>query len=201
VITISAREAEAIRDDLTHKAGHNGPTDDLIRNYARRALDKKRALQEKTDEASVASGEYRSVLKAAKKVGINQGQLARVVADLDRDPEDVKKEEQDYLRIAQLMSMPVTQMDLFPEDAPSPQTSEADDERQVLWSARSAGYKSGLSGHDIDASSPHTTGTEEWVKFREGWHGGQAHLAKGLTRATTRGRKAGGGNPEDRDGA
>lgn len=179
----------------------NGPTDALIRDYARRALDKKRALNEKVYEAASFRGEYRSVLKSAKKVGINQDMLARVIADLERDHDDVKRDLQDYIRIAALMRMPTTQMDLFPGGDVTVDVPTEDDEKHSLWVAHGEGYIAGANGHEIDKSCKYLQGQETWISFRSGWHEGQTFLAKGFSQPKATGTRSRSGNPEDRPAA
>lgn len=178
-------------------SGHNGPTDEQIRQFARSLLDEKQTLGEVMESASASRGRSRAIYKRAKSAGISKDVLKRVVDDLGRDPDELLAEEREYLRIASLMRMPLRQTDLFPEQAAQSEMTGEEKSAHDLWVARNEGYTAGRAGHDINNSCRYVQGEETWTKFREGWHDGQAHLAKGLTSPKTRGRR-GAVNPEDR---
>jgi|GEM_PF-5195831 len=161
--------------------GHNTqPTDEQVRDYGRRLADAKRDLREVMDEAASKRGTISSIKKAAKKAGVDMKALVRVVDEMVRDHDEVVAEERAYIRMRAVLNIPVYQDDLFPQDAPLPVLSDDEAAKQALHQAGAAGYMAGLNAHDINAANPHPQGTEEWVKWREQWHAGQAHLAKGL---------------------
>lgn len=160
--------------------GHNGPSDELTRDYARRLDVAKRDLREIMDEAAAKRGVITGIKKAAAKAGVDVRALERVVAEAVMDQDEILAAERAYIRMRAVLNMPILQDDLFPAAAAAPTMSPEEAERQALHQAGQAGYMAGINGHDIDKSNPHTTGTEPWVKFREQWHAGQAHLAKGL---------------------
>lgn len=153
------------------------PTDELIRDYGRRLADANRDLREVMEEAASKRGIIGGIKKAAKRSGVPLNALVRVVAEMLEDQETVVAAEREWVRVRAIMAMPVAQGDLFPADAPE----IAPDPTQVVFLAGQAGYISGSNGHDIDQSNPHRTGTDEWIKFREQWHAGQACLARGFS--------------------
>jgi len=170
------------RADTAPGPGHNGPTDELVRDYARRLDLAKRELREVMDEAAAKRGVITGIKKAAKKSWVDVVALARVVDEAVEDQDEVIARERAYIRMRAVLAMPIVQDDLFPKDAPAPVLSAEEAEKQALHQAGSAGYMAGINGHDIDKSNPYDTGTEPWVKFREQWHAGQAHIVKGMNR-------------------
>jgi len=160
-------------------AGLSGtpPTDELIRDYGRRLADASRDLREVMQEAASKRGVIGGIKKAAKRSGVPLNALVRVVAEMLEDQETVVAAEREWVRVRAIMAMPIAQGVLFPEDAPD----VAPDPTQVVFLAGQAGYIAGSNGHDIDKSNPHQTGTDQWIKFREQWHAGQANLAKGFS--------------------
>ena len=157
-------------------AGNSGtpPTDELIRDYGRRLANANRNLREVMEEAASKRGVIGGIKKAAKRSGVPLNALVRVVAEMLEDQETVVAAEREWVRVRAIMAMPVSQGDLFPADA----LEIGRDPTQVVFLAGQAGYISGSNGNDIDQSNPHRTGTDEWIKFREQWHAGQASLAR-----------------------
>lgn len=161
--------------------GHNGPSDELTRDYARRLDVAKRDLREIMDEAAAKRGVITGIKKAAAKAGVDVRALERVVAEAVMDQDEILAAERAYIRMRAVLNMPILQDDLFPAAAAAPTMSPEEAERQALHQAGQAGYMAGINGHDIDKANPHTAGEELWVKWREQWHAGQAHIAKGLS--------------------
>lgn len=179
-------EAAATTDtDGAPGAGHNetGPADALLLQYKREivAIDEK--IEEVTDERKSLVAEVRGKYKAAKKAGIHIDALRRAIADSKRAPEEVKVEEQSYLRMANLFRMPLTQSDLFPADGmPGLDPSSPEGRKQAVFDAGVEGLRAGKAGYLISDNPYHQTDdSEEHQAWVSNWHAGQAHLARGLT--------------------
>ncbi|MDR3533999.1 MAG: hypothetical protein P4L90_25965 [Rhodopila sp.] len=192
------KAADAVaQDDVSDEAPKsNGPTDREIRAAGRDLADLKRSLREKMEEAASIRGTISQRKKAWKKAGFPVVAIDRVVADMLQDDDELLAEEREYIRIRAVMNVAWSQDDLFPETVLTSAEEAAEDEEQALHMAGQNGYAAGLNGHDIDKSCPYAPGTDRHVKFREQWHHGQAHLAKGLGRQERRGRRAAGGESE-----
>jgi ribosome modulation factor len=190
--------------DETPSAGHNGPSVELIRDFARQIIAKDNEIDEVNDARKSLVGQRRAMLKAAKKAGIQQDVLVRVIADRRRELSDVIDEERTYVRYAALLNMPLHQQDLFPpSEEPIRFTDDSEEaQKQRIFDADDGGYRAGLNGRSIDDNPHHQAeASDEFTSWRAGWHRGQAHLAKGLTKPKSQGRRATSGNPEDRPAA
>lgn len=145
-----------------------------------------------------AQGEYRAVLKRAKKAGIDTKALiaVRAIATSD-DPAAEEAHLNTLLRYARYLDLPLgTQLGLFDDAAPS----AAARTEQAEWDAEDYGYRAGRGGQNRD-DNPHAAGTAAHVRWDEGWHKGQASIAQDMAdgkppRAKARRGRA--GNPEDR---
>lgn len=185
-------------------AGHNGPSDDLIRDFARQIITRDTEIAEVQDELKSKVGGRRALLKAAKKAGIDRDVLLRIIAERQREDAEVIDEERTYIRYRAILNMPIHQLDLFPAED-TPVAFDADSEagqKQRLFDADDAGYRAGLGGRMIEDNPHHQAeASDEFTGWRAGYHRGQAHLARGLTQPKSRGRRAAGNNPEDRPAA
>lgn len=173
--------------------GHNGPTDDQIRKSTIEIINRKRAMAEKAEELAALRGSMSTYKKALKKSGYPIAAMFKVAEDSVQDQDALLADEKEYIRIRAVMNMPWKQEDLFPETVQQSAADAEADEELALHRAYSDGYGAGRNAHDIDKSCPFDTGSEKWVKFREGWHAGQARNAEGLSRPERRGRRAAGG--------
>lgn len=196
----SPRKAGAVQA-ADEKKVDAGPSDALIRDFTWRAIRKKREHGEAHDVARGILGEYRTIVKSAKKAGIDTKAMLRVIEDREREHEDVVREERNYLRIANLFKMPMTQGNLF--DAPKKANGKGNghaeaDEKQSLDDADDNGYRAGIAAREIDECPFHQVEQNElWERWTSAWHRGQAHNASGLRQASQAGKR-GTGNPEDR---
>ena len=149
-----------------------------------------------------AQGDYRAALKAAKREGVNTGQLIAAMGAKKRELEDVQSDLKQYIRYLGLLNMPVVQLELFhaagpdgaapgsgnEEDADNDDAEAATDSRteHAIWQAGEDGHKMGARGEPADAN-PHDDGMlrDAW---REGWAKGQATLSprNGVKRASAR---------------
>ena len=185
---------------MAESIGHNGPDDALILEYARGIIALDERIEEVTDERKSLVGEVRSRYKSAKKAGIHIGALQPANDNTRRDPEDVKVEEQNYIRIANLFQMPMSQGDLFPADAVPPMDPNSPEgQRQAIFDAGLQGLRAGKAGWKIeDCPFDPDQDTDEHKAWISNWHAGQAHLARGLTPPKAAGRRSNKENPEDR---
>lgn len=152
-----------------------------------------RAVSGFKETLETANAEYRASLKAAKKEGVNTGELIKAMAAKKRELEDVGRDLKQYVRYLGLMNMPVRQLDLFGADQADPSASDASDEddidaetEQRIWEANGAGQTAGSDGKPMTAN-PHEAGMlrEAW---QQGWMKSQAALApkNGVKKASTR---------------
>lgn len=156
--------------------GHNGPDDGIILKFAQQAIVARTKFEEAHEVSKAEQGAYRSILKAAKKSGINQDVLVRAMDARRRDEADVVAEERTYIRYCALLNMPMRQADLF-GDMPQPTVE------QQVFDAADAGYQAGKTGQLIDDNPWDQAGESEmFTEWRSGWHRGQAVLARGMGR-------------------
>lgn len=176
-------------------------TDAIIRDFTWRAIKKKQEHDLAIEAAKTVMGEYRSILKSAKKAGLDTKAMSRVILERVREKEDVLRDEQNFIRYATLFDMPMTQTDLFADgyaETKSDVVTE-EDQRQAALDADDAGYRAGLGGFK-KSDNPHhqTEASELWAAWGAAWHRGQGQLAKGLSPQTATGVRRPTGNPEDR---
>jgi hypothetical protein len=158
-------------------------TDETYQHHIRACSDALEAMKE-------AQAEYKGRLKAAKSDGCNSKMLAVSLKDRSRDPDRLRGDMRDRIRILALLNIPVVQAELFT----SVEVSEDAAATHNAWEADGAGYKVGLRGGDRD-ENPHTVGTELYGAWDTGYRRGQAKIAKEMAAPPKkRGRKAAGGN-------
>lgn len=175
-------------------------TDAVIRDFTWRAIRKKQEHDLALEAAKTVMGEYRSILKSAKKAGLDTKAMTRVILERVREKDDVLRDEQNFIRYATLFDMPMTQADLFDGTYASVvnEVATEEDERQAALDADDAGYRAGLGGFK-KSDNPHhqTEASELWAAWSSSWHRGQNQLAKGLSPQTATGARRPSGNPED----
>lgn len=182
------------------EAGHNGPSDALILDYARYIIRKDNEIEEVRDALKSLIGQRRSQVKAARKSGVPTDALLRAIAQRHKDQDEIIRDEREWVRMCALLGMPVEQIELFPDLISSVIDSE-ERAKQLAFAAEELGYVAGRNGHLIDNNPFHQSDeSEQFAAYVNGWHRGQAHLAKGLSQPSTRGRR-GSGNAEDRPAA
>jgi hypothetical protein len=130
------------------------------------------AAKEALDEAN---GEYRAKLKAAKADGCNQKSLIAALTSRKRDVEAVRLDLRDYVRYLGLLSMAMTQQDLFGND----DRNAPPDAELSAWQAGQDGATAGKMGRARD-DHPYEAGSEHQAAWDKGWLRGQKSIAKGL---------------------
>lgn len=145
-------------------------TPETFLDFYRRAGVAKRALES-------AQAEYRNVLKAAKKAGIDTKAMvaARALATSD-EPDADRAHMQTLLRYTAYLGLPLgTQLALF--DAPDlPEPARAE---QADWDAEDLGYRAGRGGADR-GDNPYDAGSSAHVQWDGGWSKGQASIAQDM---------------------
>ncbi len=158
------------KDEVITSAGSN-VTDDTRKEYYSKAKMALREFEKAHEIAKSAKSAYTNVLKSAKKAGLSTKAIARVLAERMADPDELVREEQEYIRIMALSGvMPTFQASLF-GDAPDPELVE----EGTIDAAFDAGNSCGLAGRNRQ-ENPHFQGTEKWEVWDRGWIAGQEVL-------------------------
>lgn len=169
--------------DADSPPGANQPSDTDVVKVARLIIKKDTEIAEAREAMNSLIGERRGFVKAAKKQGINQTMLLRVIEERKLEVEDVARDNRDYLRYTMLLNKPLgTQFDLWaaePGEIPGLEGEEAQTQR--VFDAEEAGYHAGRNGHKRDTNPYHQTDASElFTAFNGGWIRGQATIAKAM---------------------
>ncbi len=156
-------------EKIDAKPAGSNVTPEIFLTHYQQCRSLKRALEE-------ANGLYRAGLKAAKNVGINQGQLVAVLKAERDDPDQRALNNRDFMRYALWANVPMgTQFAMFSDDqAPKPTEKAASE--LTIFRAKQDGIDAGRAGHNR-AANPHAEGSPTHVAFDEGWLHGQAVIA------------------------
>jgi len=179
----TAKKADTVKTDTTKsdapkeakepkppKSAKNGPrvsNDDQDRALFLQALPKIGALKA---ALNTANANLRNAYKQAKADGFSKGDFDEAFKMQGAEGEKVKKAAiSRSLRIARWLGMDLgAQLDMFEQDERVPAADRAFEE----------GKSQAMQG--ISAKCDYAPETEQHRKFMEGWHAGQAILAKGF---------------------
>jgi hypothetical protein len=153
-------------------------TDETKLSFFRRALKTKQEHERAHELATAALGEHRAVLKAAKKAGVDQAAISRVLRERMLDPEEVLKSEQEYLRMKAISGAPLRlQDDLL--GGPTLDLSSADKEKIEEEKAYDDGVFAGGAGHNrsTNKNAPGSSAFDAWDR---GWLQGQKQIVSGM---------------------
>lgn len=185
-----AAQAKTAAPKKTAAQKDHNITDAVIRDFTRRAILKKNEYDVAVTEAKEIMGQYRGILKAAKKAGLDTKAMTRVILERVRDKDDVLRDEQNFIRYATLFDMPLTQADLF-DGVYQPSGDDDENQKQAVFDADDLGYRAGVNGVlKTDNPFHQTEQSELWAAWGANWHKGQAQLAKGLTQPSATGRRS-----------
>lgn len=193
-----ARRASAAEDRT------NASPDDIAACYAE-------YCSMRADQARLGQ-RVAAMLGRYEKLGV----VAKTIKDsyslASKDPNEARANLarlQDYTAILNIITVDETgQSEMSEEIAPrTPKPSQEMQERVELARVYSDGYNSGLAGGDIAGSEKFATGSEKFVRWRDGWDDGHADRllrnpdADNVTVARPRGRPPGSKNkPKDEAG-
>ena len=124
------------------------------------------AYQEKREEASEAQGEYRARLKHFKKLGVNIDMVVQQIKDSKREPEDVRKDLEDLIRLKKLLGLPIgTQIDIFGETMAAAKPID----EVTVEEAKENGYAAARNGLGRDENMYAASGV---VALIDAWNAG-----------------------------
>jgi len=151
-------------------------SDEFKRQSYREALILKIAAESAQETARGKLGSYRSYLKEAAKKGVPSDAITFALAKRFEDPDLIVVEQRERLKMLELSGfLPgiidkiMTRMDIIEP------TAKEEEESQVLI-AYDRGHLAGRSGHKRD-NNPYPPGSLGYVKWADGWRGGQDAIA------------------------
>jgi hypothetical protein len=155
---------------LSEAAVGDNVTDKTRLEFWKKALAAKQALEEAQTVVSSANGEYRAVLKAAKKAGVEHEEIARLLNERHQDQDEITAKQQAYMRFRVLIGayVPTKQSDIF---ADAQKGDDIDASR-----AYDDGLFSGSHGENR-GNNKHPPGSETYDAWDRGWIAGQAQMA------------------------
>jgi ribosome modulation factor len=132
--------------------------EEFLKNY-RRVADAKRDMDKVADELKSARGVYRSALKAAKKIGVNQAMLIQAMQIVTvQDEAEVTIDFRDLGRYLRYLNSPIgAQFGLF-DDGQVEVSADARAQHDE-WEANEAGYRAAMAGIPAD-QCPFPLGSE-----------------------------------------
>lgn len=145
--------------------------EEFLKNY-RRVADAKRDMDKVADELKSARGVYRSALKAAKKIGVNQAMLIQAMQIVTvQDEAEVTMDFRDLGRYLRYLNSPIgAQFGLF-DDGQVEVSADARSEHDQ-WEANEQGYRAAQAGTPID-QNPWPPGSEIAQMWSLGWKRGK----------------------------
>lgn len=145
--------------------------EEFLKNY-RRVADAKRDMDKVADELKSARGVYRSALKAAKKIGVNQAMLIQAMQIVTvQDEAEVTMDFRDLGRYLRYLNSPIgAQFGLF-DDGQVEVSADARSEHDQ-WEANDQGYRAAQAGTPID-QNPWPPGSEIAQMWSLGWKRGK----------------------------
>ena len=139
-----------------------------------------REMKDAQEVARSHAGRLREVYKRAKESGVNQKAIARLLKERQLDPEDVAKDERDYIRMAaRIGAFPREQISMFAEILEET-GDEATKQTISLDRIYDDGLFSGTEAKKNRSDNPHPAGTEENATWDRGYMMGQQKNAQGL---------------------
>lgn len=181
--------------DATPKRGkvtknHNQePSDVALKSQLKEVRRLKLALNEIADKMRTANGAYRSAIKTAvscgKHLDLGSKDIVRLMALMDREPEDIDRETTRMNRLAIIMALPIgTQLGLWTTED-SEQTSVASAIEQANQPEEAfdkheadeqAGYQAFGEKSTLD-DNPHETDAHRHHAWERGWKKAEMDLA------------------------
>lgn len=170
-----ARPKKAVIEHTTSNV-----TDETRTEFWRKALQAKQEHEKALELAKSAGGIYRSVLKAAKKAGVDHEAIAHVLSMRFADPDLILAKQRETVRMLAISGvMPRIQTDLFAALGLEPSLSEEEMAKVEVERAYENGTKAGSEGENrtVNGFPP---GSELFDAFDRGWIAGQEGLVKGI---------------------
>ena len=155
-------------------------SDDTWREFCAKALRAKADLDAAQTIAKSKNGAYRSVLKDAKKAGVDSAAITWWLAEKAKEPDVLQAEHSARMRVARLMGLPIgAQLGLF-EEGEAPDAASTD--RGIMQErAYQVGLTAGKAAETFDpARYPNDPDCQE--RFFQGWTDGQAEHVRALGR-------------------
>jgi hypothetical protein len=158
---------------MAETIGHNGGASDD--DYAR-FLNELQRQQQKID---TETGVMRAIYKRAEAAGCSVKALRAGKSAVRKDPEQVRIDLRDLIRVMSLRDFPVTQTDLFGEGGLEIKLSPDALAESQAWGAEEDGFREGRKGVPIDDNpcAPEDILFKHWAA---GWHRAQVSLAREL---------------------
>lgn len=141
-------------------------------------------------KVDTANGEYRAVLKRAKGLGMEPGDITWYIQARKRDIQDIDRETRRRNEIARLMGLPIgTQLGMFDDGQTVGATVERDKTRDekitTIGEAGHAGYEAARSGQSLDDNpydnDPNSPLARAWAeRFRQSQADMEDELSRGV---------------------
>lgn len=168
---------EDTSDNFAPANSSDGVHDAVYRSFYRKCLVTKIAHESALSEAKSKLGEHRSLLKDAKKAGVDTDALSHSLAARLQDPDEVVIRERNKLRMLGLSG--VLNFDQISEIT-GVKISDASEEEQAeidMGRAAERGYHAGKN-NGAREDNPHPQGSENYVSWDKAWLQAQADIAE-----------------------
>lgn len=151
-------------------------TDEVSRDYYKKALKTKQEVERTAEIAKAAIAEHRLVLKAAKAAGVDQEAITYALKVRHLDKDILIQAERSKARMLALSGVwPSIQEDFF-----NILTPPADLHNETtIDMAYDNGHQCGIKGENRSIN-PHHQGTEKWDAWDRGWLTGQGNNVEKL---------------------
>lgn len=160
-------------------------SDDVRREWYRKALIADIAQQSAKARFDQKKGEYRSILKTAEDSGVDIEAITNVLKKRFLDPDEVIRAERERLKMYELSGFIPGIVDnvLRRTDIEEPTSKESHD--LMLLDAYDKGALAGRKGRILSEVNTYLAGTELHVRFIEGYREGQASISEEMAPATS----------------
>jgi len=162
--------------DSSTSVGNPNCTDETRLDFYKQALIAKIAHESAAATAGKKLAQYRSVLKEAAKAGVDSEAIANQLKVRFQDPDDVLRAERERLKMMELTGFIPGLLDKLTDGYNVYQPTRKEQETLKAAVAYDEGHYAGRRGHSVDGN-PHSPGSQGYVRWREGWHDGQAAIA------------------------
>lgn len=151
-------------------------TDETRREFYRKSLMAKIALESAQATAKKKNGEYRNVLKEAKKAGVNPEAIARTLAARFQDQDALVLQLREELKMLDLGGVVPNIIEKILDRLDIEEPTRNERAQMDQDQAFDAGAFAGREGHPRDTND-FPAGTEGHVQWDKGWLFGQAAIA------------------------
>ncbi len=156
-------------------------TDEVKREFYRKALMAKIAHESAVATAKTKNGEYRNILKEAKKAGVDSDAITKTLAVRFHDQDELVLDLREHLKMLDLSGVVPGVVDKILSRLSVEEPTNNERHAMDLDRAYDAGVFAGREGHKRDANE-HPAGSDAHVKWDAGWLSGQMAIASEMER-------------------